>query len=593
MMENEEIITVTDWEVTKKLWDYVKKYKVIVFLSICLLVIARLIDASVPFALGFIIQEMTKNVAQEESVKQLILQKIVFYSLLLIGMLVISYILDIINLYLRSWLGRQAVTTLRSDIYNHILYMPLNFFDKNRIGRLMTRTIHDVDQINQMFIDSFIPLLGNAVTFVTIFIGIFFLDWRLGIVMLVMFPLGTFLTMYFRRNQRIYYRKIREILSALNAFIQEHLMGAFIIRNFGLELKERVKFEKYNDEYRKENVKSGKNFAFFFASIDFLQTFTLINVFIVLMYTLPKDDPFPAGKFIAFSLCIIMIFRPLADIAERYNIFQSAIAAAERIFSIMKLPKEQVFIDSLESIEEVESIEFNDVWFSYNDTDWILKGVTFSIQKNESVALVGLTGEGKTTIISLLMGFYFCQKGTIKINDISIKDIPLKQLRRLFSLVLQDPVIFTGTIAENIALFNPDISGAMIENVVDELKMESFLARFKNGLFTQLIERGKGLSVGEMQLISMARALAHHRMVLMLDEATANIDSLTEKLIQNALQKLLSKKTSLVVAHRLSTIKDVSKIVVLKDGKVVEMGNHRALLQAEGVYEKLYRLQFA
>jgi ATP-binding cassette subfamily B protein len=455
----------------------------------------------------------------------------------------------------------------------------------------MTRTIHDVDQINQMFAESVIPIFGNIILFISIFVGIFFVNWKIGLLVLCILPVVYTLTHYFRLQQRRCYDHIRTIVAAMNTFVQENLMGAATIRNFGLQKKSRKHFEKINDDHCNAYVDSVRNFSFFIAAIDFLQNFSLIMAFAILVAWSPMGAHFEAGTYFTFSLYVLMLFRPLVDLAERYNTLQSAMAASARLFDVLDRHSEAAEYFGKQTLGEIETISFDNVWFAYEDERWILQGISFSVKKGESVALVGVTGQGKSTIISLLLQFYKHQKGEIEINGRNIREYSLNSLRHQFSIVLQDPVLFSGSIADNIALFNPQISHLQIEEVVDYLGMGPFINRLPSGIKYTLIERGKSLSTGEMQLLSLARAVAHRRAVLILDEATANIDTHTERVIQVALKKILHEKTAFVIAHRLSTIKEVSRILVLHEGKIVESGTHSELLEFQGVYEKLYRLQ--
>lgn len=582
-----------DKDLIFRFWGYLKPYRLWLLLAVLFLCISKVIEAVIPLILGDITQQFLVSFNDSPEVKEQTFDQIFFVLMLIMGAFLLSYLLDAGNVFLKSWIGQKALFKLRMDVYEHIQKMGMPFFDQHRVGRLMSRTIHDVEQINQMFAESLVPIFGNIVLFVGILIGIVWMDWRLGFIILIIGPPTWWLTNSFRNKQRICYNRVRAIMSAMNAFVQEHLMGAFTIRSFGLEKKEKANLEKINDDHCEANIEIIYNFAFFIAAIDFLQSLSLILVFILLIHYSPIGGDFQAGKFFTFSLYTLMIFRPLLDLAERYNVLQSAMASGERIFEVIDQKTEPLNIDSEESFEEIETIEFDDVWFAYKEPDWILRGVSFKVNQGESVALVGITGAGKSSIISLILRFYDYQKGSIKINGKDIRTFDLEMLRRQFALLLQDPVIYSGSIKENITLFDPSISQSKVDDVISYLNMRPFLERFPGGLQYQLTERGKSLSAGEMQLISMARALVHHRQMICLDEATANIDVLTEQVIQAALQKILAEKTAVVVAHRLSTIKDADRIIVLHQGTVAETGTHNELLALKGIYEKFYRLQFS
>lgn len=582
--------TAMDMDLIKRLWGYLRPYRPWVGFAIFLLIISKVIEAFVPIAIGHVTQKILINANAAASIKESLLSTVVLICGIIMGLMILSYALDGVNVYIKSRIGQRSLLKLRLEVYEHIQYLPLKYFDKHSVGQLMTRTIHDVDQVNQMLSESVVPLIGSLVLFIAIAIGIVVLDWRIAVAVAIFLPVLYLLTDRFRMHQRKCYERVRAIVSAMNTFVQEHLMGASTIRNFGLERRERDQFEKVNEDYSTAYLETVDNFGFFIASIDFLQSAFLITGFAILAFTMLPGEVFQAGTFFTLSLYALMFFRPLADLAERYNVLQSAMAASERIFHIMDQPGEPQNPDGI-PLGEIESIEFKDVWFAYEKDHWILRGISFRIQKGESVALVGMTGEGKTTVVSLLLQFYKYQKGSILINGREVQEYSLPSLRRQFSLVLQDPVIFSGTVLENIGLFQ-DISRDKAQEVVNHLGMQELVERFPEGLEAHLAERGKTLSLGEMQLISLARAVAANRSVLILDEATANIDAPAEKIIQGALQKILTHKTAIVIAHRLSTIRDVDRVIVVHRGQIVEEGTHAQLLQLKGVYEKLYRLQF-
>lgn len=582
-----------DKDLIWRLLRYLKPYRNLLVLAVCFLLFSKIIEATVPIYIGKLAQVILDNGGVGEQEKSVLLSRVLQTGAVILGFLFLSYLLDSINVVLRSWIGQKGLYRLRMKIYNHILNMPLAYFDRNTVGRLMTRTIHDVDQINQMFADSVIPILGNIFLFVGIFIGILIIDWRIAVLVLVVLPFVWWLTHRFRKFQRQCYDRVRTVVAAMNTFVQEHLMGASIIRNFGLQSQARKEFEEINEDYCNAYLESIHHFSFFIAGIDLIQNFSLILAFVLIVVFAPLGSGFEVGIYLTFSLYVLMFFRPLADLAERYNVLQSAMSAAARIFNLLDRPSERKSDKGQIELQEVESITFEDVWFAYETEHWILKGLSLNISKGHSYAIVGSTGEGKSTIMSLLLRFYEPQKGRILINGLDIHEYTLSSLRNQFSLVLQDPVIFSGSIADNISLFDESIERKEVESTLDYLGMRPTVEHFPEGIDHLLSEQGKGLSVGEMQLLSLARAITHRRSVLILDEATANIDTATEQIMQQALYHALKKQTALVIAHRLSTIKDVSTIFVLQGGKVVEIGTHQALLEKQGVYEKLYRLQFS
>lgn len=581
-----------DLPLINRLLKYLRPYRWLVLIAILLLLIARGIEALVPVYIGHVTQQIIDGTALDEMGKESLFSTVLENCLLILAILTFSYLLDTASILLKSWVGQKALLTLRTQLYEHVERLPLAYYDRHAVGRLMTRTIHDVDQISQMFTESVVPIIGNLLLFIGMCIGIAYIDWQIALLFALIVPVVIKLTNRFRHYQRYCYEMIRNIVSAMNSFVQEYLMGASTIRTFGLQKQEKRKFDEMNTDLCQANLETIHHFASFIASIDFLQSLSLILVFVTLVLFAPPGTGFQVGTYFTFSLYALMFFRPLTDLAERYNVLQAAIAAADRIFTILDHPTEPSEEIREPSLKEMSTISFENVWFAYEPENWILKGVSFTVNLGESIALVGITGAGKTTIMNLLLRFYDFQKGSIKIDGRDIREYPLYALRRQFSVVLQDPVIFSGTLMDNIGLYQPAIGADRIEQVIDYVNLRPLVDRFPDGIRHQLSERGKSLSAGEMQLIALARAVAHERDVLILDEATANIDLITEKSIQDALKKVLKNKTALVIAHRLSTIKDVTRIIVLHEGKVAETGTHQELISQKGLYEKLYRLQF-
>lgn len=580
-----------DYDLIKRLASYLKPYRGWVFLAIVIIIISKSIEAWIPVQLGHIVQKILSVEGLKNSNSYEIFYHVVLACLFLLGLNLFSFSLDVINIVLKNRIGQKVIFSLRTQVYDHIQHLPMAYFDHSSIGRLMTRTIHDVEQLNQLFSESLVPLIGSLILFIGIFIALFFLDWRIGIMFCVIFPLTIGLVQIFRHQQRQGYYRIRSIVSALNTFLQEHLMGVNIIRNFGIDEIEKKKFDKINKDQYEANIDTLHNFSFFISGIDFLQNLTLIFGFFLLSYFLPVNG-FQAGVFFTLSLYCMMIFRPMLDLAERYDILQAAMAAGERIFDILDTPIESPGSQPGLSLKTIESIVFDDVWFAYNKEEWILREFSFTLNKGESIAIVGMTGSGKTTIMNLLLRLYDFQKGTILINGKDIKKYSKEILRNFFGVILQDPVIFSGTVLDNISLFDSTLSFQDVKAAADYVHLTPFIERFPDSFKHHLSERGKSLSVGEMQLISLARVVAHKRDILIFDEATANIDIQTEKLIQETLKKILSHKTALIIAHRLSTIRDVTRIIVLYQGKIVETGTHEELMIKEGFYEKLIRFQF-
>lgn len=580
-----------DWSLVKRLLKYLRPHYGWVIVSVLFLMLAKVIEASVPIFVGLTAQKIIEASQASPETKAALFDQVWWICVLLIGALAANTVFDLLSLYIKNWSAQKALFKMRVEVFDHIQRLPVSYYDHSFIGKLMTRTIHDIDQISQLFVESVIPIFGALILFILILVGISWADWRITLVFLMIVPFLGWLTYRFQYYQRYGYDLVRNVISSMNTFIQEHLMGSAVIRNFGLQKEEKKQFDQINNDYCTANLRLIHHFAYFVAGIEFLQNCALIAAFIILAFGTPLGAEFPVGVFFTFSIYTMMFFRPLADLAERYNVLQSAVAASERIFHVLDEPTEYFNQQGVE-LESIQKIEFKDVWFAYEQENWVFQGLSFTILPGHSVAIVGVTGAGKTTVINLLLRFYEFQKGQILINDKNILEYSLHSLRRQFSVVLQDPVIFSGTISENISLNDPKITFEQVEQAVKYVQLDSTLKRLKDGLDHKVHEHGLGLSVGEMQLISLARAVAHHRPMLILDEATANIDTITEHLIQQTLDKLLKNQTALVIAHRLSTLRNVSRIIVISDGRVSESGTHEELLEQKGLYEKLFRLQF-
>jgi len=581
---------IVDYALIKRLVVYLLPYKPYIALSLVTLIIAKIIESTVPIFIGKVTQKILDTYDSAPVDVDILFQYVLYSGLGIIGLLFFSYAMEAINVLVKSWVGQKALFTLRKEVYNHVLSLPIKYYDQHTIGRLMTRVIHDVDQINQMFSESLVPIIGNIILFVCIFFGIVWIDWRVAIAITCLMPMVIWHTNIFRKSQRKSFKAVRVIVSAMNTFMQEQLMGIAIVRKFGTRKRELKKFSSMNEDLKTSYLETIYNFSFFTAGIDFAIGTFLVSIFVLLVIFAPSEG-FQASTYFALSLYSLMIFRPLSDLAERYNVLQSAAASAERIFNI--LDEETEVLDQKETdIGKIHSIKFDDVWFAYENDNWVLSGLSFEITSGSSVAFVGVTGAGKTTITSLLLRLYDHQKGNILINGHDIRSISKSSLRSIFSVVLQDPVIFSGSVLENIRLFDKSISEEQVNRAINYVNLRSYVDRWPKGINYLLTERGKELSVGEMQLISLARSIATERQVLILDEATANIDSKTEKNIQDALKKILHEKTTLMIAHRLSTIKEVTTILVIHKGRIVEKGSHDQLVKLNGIYEKLYRLQF-
>lgn len=489
-------------------------------------------------------------------------------------------------------MGQYIMYDLRKQIFAHLQKLSVQFYDRNPVGRLMTRLTTDVDALNEMFTAGVIAIFGDVAMIFFIVIVMFLVNWRLALVSFSILPLLIVLTTWFRLGARSSFREVRVRIARINAFLQEHITGMPVVQLFNREEKEMRRFNTINQAHRKANIDTIFYYAVFYPAVEIISA---LGIALIIWYGGGQvvRNAASLGTLFFFLQLLRYFYEPISDISEKYNILQSAMASSERTFRLLDEP---VSIASPEKPVPIGratgQIEFKNVWFAYNDEDWILKDVSFTVSPGERVAFVGHTGAGKTTITNLLMRFYDIQRGQILIDGINIRELDLAELRANFSIVLQDVFLFSGDIATNIRLGNRAISDNQLQEAAAQVHADTFIRRLPEQYSSELRERGAGLSVGQKQLISFARALAFDPRVLILDEATSSIDTETELLIRDAVERLMEGRTSLVIAHRLSTIQSVDKIIVMHKGEIRETGTHQDLLAQRGLYWRLYQLQF-
>jgi ATP-binding cassette, subfamily B, multidrug efflux pump len=506
--------------------------------------------------------------------------------------------------WLTSLLGQRVMRDLRMEIFVHLQRLSISFFDRNPAGRLITRVTSDVETLNELFTSGVVSGLGDLFTLVAISIAMLINDWRLALTAFAVIPFVGLVSALFRRHVRETYRDIRVRLARINSFLQERIAGMRIVQLFGQESREAGKFDELNRSHLDANLKSITVYALYFPAIELLTSIAIASI-IVAAASRVSAGTLTVGVVAAFLQLVRRFFQPLQDLSEKYNILQTAMASSERIFTLLDTPRSVP--EPLEPSPEVSNasgveVEFDDVWFAYDaphlargeivraEPEWVLKGVSFTARAGETTALVGHTGAGKTTIVNLLMRFYDPQRGRILVNGLDIRSLSTDQLRSLIAYVQQDIFLFAGDIASNIRLANP-LDDAAVERAAKRVGADRIIRRFPAGYGHLLGERGSSISVGERQLLSFARAIAADAPVLLLDEATSAVDSEIEAEIQRALGVLLANRTTIAVAHRLSTIARADLILVLHHGEIVQRGTHRELLAAGGLYEKLWRLQ--
>jgi ATP-binding cassette, subfamily B, multidrug efflux pump len=511
---------------------------------------------------------------------------------ILFGLLVLQGVLQYVMTIVTDWIGQKTIFDLRMQVFSHLQKLSLRFFDKNPIGRLVTRTTNDVESLNDMFSSGVVTIFSDIFVIFWILIFMFFMSWELSLVTLAVLPFLIYATWVFRRKAREAYRDVRKQLARLNSFLQEHISGTVILQIFNREKKAQQQFDSINARYRDAYVRSIFYHAVFYPVVELISA---VAIGLIIWYGGGNviRDTMTIGILISFIQYTEMFFRPIRDLAEKYNIMQTAMASSERIFKL--LDDTSIIHDPEEpgTLPEVRGrVEYENVWFAYNDEDYVLRDVSFTIEPGQTVALVGATGAGKSSIINLLARFYDVQKGAIRLDGVDIRNVRKYDLRQHIALVLQDVFLFSGDIKTNINLGDESISLDRIKEVSTLVGADRFIERLPYGYDEPVKERGATLSVGQKQLLSFARALAFDPKILILDEATSSVDTETELLIQKAIQQVLHGRTSIVVAHRLSTIQRADKIIVMHKGRIREMGKHQELLQQQGIYYRLYQLQY-
>ena len=572
-----------DSKLMRRLLKYVKPYKKYVVLAILLNILVA--------ALGPLRPYLTK-IAVDNYISTKDWNGLILISLILFASLFFQALVQYFLTYYTELMGQKIIFDLRVEIFSHVQKLALKFFDKTPIGRIVTRVTNDVESLNEMFSSGIVAVFSDIFVIVWIFVFMFSLSWDLALVTLSIIPILFYATFLFRKKVRETYRDVRLHLARLNSYMQEHVTGINIVQNFVKEEDELKKFSSINSDYRNANIKSVFYYAVFFPFVELLSS---ITIGLIIWYGGGEviQKHLTIGVLFAFLQYTEMFWRPVRDLSEKYNILQTAMASSERIFKLLddktfvKNPENPILLKSIKG-----EIEFKNVWFAYNPEEYVLKDISFKINPGETVAIVGATGAGKTSIINILTRFYDIQKGSITIDGIDIRKLDKRNLRKFISVVLQDVFLFSGTIKSNISLGSDEISDEQIIQAAKIVGAHDFISKLPNGYNEEVKEKGATLSVGQRQLISFARALAFNPQILILDEATSSVDTETEELIQNAIEKLLAGRTSIVIAHRLSTIQNADKIIVMHKGELKEIGNHQELLAKRGIYYKLYQLQY-
>jgi ATP-binding cassette, subfamily B, multidrug efflux pump len=535
------------------------------------------------------------------------------------GLLLVSFLLEFTQTYIMQWTGQKVMFDLRAQIFRHLQRLHISFFDKNPVGRLVTRVTSDVDALNEMFTAGVVSIVEDVFVLLGILVIMLNMSWQLALITFAVLPIIFYATSIFRRKVRESYRRIRIAIAKINAYLQENVTGIVVLQLFNREKKAYERFEKINRTHMDAFKDAILAHAVYYPVVEVLSA-TAIALVVWVGGNQVLRNLVSLGVLVAFMQYAQRFFRPIQDLSEKYNILQSAMASSERVFKLLDTPAEIVTPARPKVPRRPGRIEFDHVWFAYRtmaqaaeeaaskgeklttavasdgdlakEYDWVLRDVSFTIEPGETVAIVGHTGAGKTTIISLLLRFYDVQKGAIRIDGVDIRDMDLNDLRRRYGVVLQDPFLFSGTVAANIRLGSRWIEDAAVEDAAEQVNVADFIRSLPGGFAEEVRERGSTLSTGQKQLISFARALAHSPKILVLDEATSSVDTETEFRVREALTRMVEGRTSIIIAHRLSTIQRANKIIVMHKGKVREIGSHQQLLAQHGIYWKLYQLQY-
>ena len=598
MHEEEALGKAYDSRLMRRLLQYMAPYKWSVIVALSLVAVVTPLELAPPVLFGKAIDwYLVPGFAHQPAISKAKLG-LVWISLVYLFVLAFDFLAQYIQIRIMQRVGQETMYDMRTEIFGRLQRLPMSYFDRNPVGRLMTRVTTDVDALNDLFAAGVVTMINDFFLLAVMAIVLFVIDARLAVDALAVLPFILVVTLIFRKYVRDANRKIRTAIARINAFLQEYISGMSVVQLFNRERKARQEFARRN----KDNMLAWRDailaYALFYPAVEFLNFATIALIYWAGGMRI-LHNTLTLGVLTMFTMFAQRFFRPIQDLSEKFNILQSAMAASERIF---KLLDEPVTIDSSPNAQKLVSprgeIEFRNVWFSYKnvpepaDEDWVLRDVSFRVSPGETFAIVGHTGDGKTTVISLLLRFYDIQRGQILLDGIDIRLLNLQQLRRQFGIVLQDPFLFTGTIETNVRLGTPGITRQDVEFALDEIGLGEFVKSLTQGVATEVNERGSTLSVGQRQLISFARALAHNPRFLILDEATSSVDTKTELQIREALNRLLSGRTAVVIAHRLSTIQHADRILVFHKGRLREQGAHQELLALRGIYFRLYQLQY-
>ena len=581
--EEEALGKAYDARLMKRLLGYLRPYLSTVVIAAILLLAGSLLQIAVPYLIQVAIDDYLS--AKDSA-------GLNFIALIFVLVLLAGGAVRYVQTYLTIWLGQKVLHDLRRQVFGHLQRLHLAFFDKNPVGRLVTRVTSDVNTLDEIFSAGVVTIIGDIFTLVLIVGVLLYYNWQLALITFAVVPLLMAATFIFKAKVRDVYREVRLKVARINAFLQEHLTGIKVVQLFAREDTAYAKFDDINLSLRTAHFRSIYYYAVFFPTVEIIGALATGLVLYFGGFRI-QSGSLTFGELVAFLTLVEMFYRPIRDLSEKYNILQASMASSERIFNLLDTKPELTSPPSVAEKCRFEGrIDIDHLWFAYNENEWVLKDLSFSVEPGQKIAIVGATGAGKSSLVSLLYRFYDYQRGSIRLDGVELRDLNVGQLRSHLGLVLQDVFIFSGDIAGNVRLRTDKISDAAVREALNRVGFGRFMRRFDDNLHAEIRERGATLSTGQKQLLSFARALAHNPDILILDEATSSVDTETEKMIQVAIDELLKGRTSIIVAHRLSTIEKADRILVLHHGELRESGTHAELMQKQGIYYKLYQLQY-
>ncbi|WP_373275022.1 ABC transporter ATP-binding protein [Parapedobacter tibetensis] len=561
---------------------YVRPYRAIFIVSVLLTIIMAGAAPALPMLTEY---TLDKFILQNDTAGLRIM------LLLMLGLLLLQTVIRYFHTLMTSTLGQSVIRDLRIDVFNHITSLRLKYFDHTPIGRLITRTVSDLETIANIFSEGLIQLIGDILQLVVILGVMFYTDWKLTLIVLIPMPLMIGATYIFKEAMKSAFQDVRKWVANLNTFLQEHISGISIIQYFAREAQEMRKFKAANAEHRNAHIRANWYFSIFFPVIEIIMAIAL-GLLVWYGSKLVLAGEISPGVIVAFIMYINMIFRPIRELVDKFNTLQMGMVSAERIFAVLDTDEKTPNKGTKQPSRIQGEITFDHVWFAYDEDKWVLKDINFKVNPGETLALVGATGAGKSSTINILSRFYEVNRGSILLDGLAIREYELNYLRRTIATVLQDVFLFSDSVASNISLNDPTITREQIVEASQQVGAHEFIMRLPGGYDYKVQERGATLSSGQAQLISFIRALVHNPRILVLDEATSSVDTESEELIQQAIDTLMKGRTSIVIAHRLSTIQKADKIIVLDKGEMKEMGSHQELLRMDGYYKRLYDLQY-